>query len=368
MIIVEMRRLLQVLALAVVTLLPVATLALFGPAAFWPAPWSHWMAPFVFLGELALFVGLVSSQRQVRSLVPSLVVASILVGLRMTAALVGALVVVMSRGGEAGGFSDLFADFWMGAPLTVALQVAVLALALPAALHAWAPGFLNRQSLESLGAWAAAFTALRRGPVPMASSPWPVEGQQPGGARGERAPAAGHHLAYGKGQLGASGEGDLWGGSGPRPFICSYDELARLCDKAVGLEGFLLTDDAGLLIWSHIPWNVDVEDLAGALCRWRLAAEPLVADAPEPLWRRRPGTDLLAPRTAALHTGSQWISSVSLPRGVTFHLFFTDTLATPQVAQTSQRLAEAARALFAFRYGAGASREEAPAAPLQAMI
>jgi hypothetical protein len=304
MILVETRRLAVALTVAVVAFIPPAILAAFGENAFWPAHWAEWAAPLVFVGELALYVVLLSSQRQVNSYWPPLVVASILVG--------------MQTGPQTTPLGVLFTDFWMGSPTAVGLQLIALVFALPVALHLWAPGFLSRQSLEQLTAWAMTLREemlARRAEMEVVAAVTP--------------PAA-------------PGLSDPWPEtSGPQalqPFLYKFEDLARYYQKVIGLEGFVLLDEEGLMIWHSLPWRADVRVLAGELCRWRMAAEPLG------------GLGQCGESTAVLHTGDHWVVSAPLPLGATLHLFYTGRLPVAQVAQTTPRLTEAARALFDFRY------------------
>jgi predicted regulator of Ras-like GTPase activity (Roadblock/LC7/MglB family) len=318
MLLVETSRLTIALAFALLALLAPAVTALAGDHAFWPGLWPQVVVPFALLAEMALHFLLLSSQRQVRSVVPAFVGAVALILVRAIGCLTGALAVWLAQRGPAGyGLDVLFVDFWMGSPAVIALQLLVLLAVLPIALRHIAPGFLSQGTLTWLSASSVVDSRStgddRRTPMALEPAADPINGN----------------------------------GSHPRPFIYSFPELDRYLDKVVGLEGHLLLSDEGLVMWSRLPWHAEPEDLGAALVRWMAGASVLTAPS-------MPG-----PRPAMVHSGDHWIVSVPLREDATAHLFFTERLTASQIAPAALRAAEAVRSLFNFRLAKGAPRASA---------
>lgn len=320
MILLQTNRLAVVLALALAGLTGPLVLGLGGLEAFWPGVWQPALVPIVAVVEFGLFVLLLSAQRQIRSVVPVVVAAACVVLARLAAVAAGALAVASLGAGAAGiGLDSLIVNFWMGSPLAIVLQIAALVAALPAGLHAWAPGFLDRSALERLNSW--------------------------GGPEGMRRPIAAPQVID-------AVEMRLEVPSAPhaRPFVYSFAELSQSLDRIVGLEGHLVLNGEGLVVSGRVPFQQNREELAGHLARWQVAAIPLLA----------PGARV--PRHAMLHSADHWIVTVALAEESILTLFFTERLTESQVAQAATRAAEAAHSLFAYRYGEGAHTTAAPRA------
>jgi hypothetical protein len=323
MIILDINRLTQALALTVLVLVGPMVLAVWGPGAFWPGVWGLWIAPLVVLFEIVLHVTLLSSQRQVRSLVPPLVVAGGLAAIRLVCAFFGAALVWGFQPGSAlmslGGHT---AWFWVGSPIALALQLTIIVLMLPFCLHAWAPGFLNTRSLEQITGWKLRSLSTRQA---SANASEAIEKQVVPAEEISLEPLLNPSVS-----------------SAMHPFIYSFADLERYYEKVVGLEGFVILSGEGLIIWTRLPWSLESAHLAGSLSRWSLAGSLVGTHASGDL-----------PRAALLLSDHHWLVSVPLPLGATLHLYFTESLSASKVAQTSVRLTEAARSVFAYRQGGG---------------
>lgn len=308
MIIVNTHRLTQWLSLIVLVLIAPLVQSIGGEGAFWPGVWSVWMIPLILLAEVAIHMSMLMSQRQVHSAIPAAVVTAGLVAVRAACCFAGALLLwLFQQGIHPLGIQ--FANHWMGSPFALALQMIVIALALPVALHSWAPGFLNENSLTRLGK----YTTDLSGQLSSAKS-------EP---KRQEAHAADHAQS-----------------AAMQPFIYEFEELERYYNKVIGLEGFVILSNEGLIIWERMPWRDQSAAMSGRLARWLMSCSSI--STPRPLSKLD---------TATVQAHDRWAVAVTICDGATLVLFFTERLSTTQVAQTTPRLAEAARSLFAYRYG-----------------
>jgi hypothetical protein len=317
MIIFEPNRLTQALAAFALALIPFTVLAMWGADAFWPAGWSPTLTPLVLLAEVGLFVALLTSQRQVRSILPSVVIAVAAISVRAACSFASASTVWLLGSGDApASLGARFMELWMGSPVVIAIQLAITALALPIALHTWAPGFLSQRSLAMITS-ATAPKVLRR-PDPL-------------------------HVVL------ESGVEDENSSSTAMPYVSSLLEFEKQCEQVVGLEGFMILNAEGLIIWSNLPWDDDPEEIAAGLSRWLIAGSGLTHPGATRLRAPEP------PKVGLLNDSHSWVSSTSMAEGPTLHLFYAQTFSPLQVLQSSPRLAEAARAMLAYRLGSSSS-------------
>jgi hypothetical protein len=320
MIAVDTIRLVQWLTLLLVALMAPIAFAFGGDAVFWPSLWSVWAAPLAVIIEVALYTMILSQQRQVRSLTPALVITGVLVLTRALCSLVGAM--AFHQMGQMPGIeslSALAATFWVGSPLVVALQIGLLILILPMALHRWAPGFLEQRMLDKITRFSKSQSPSPRASAPPTPSPQPLVTESSPSGNGQMPSAA--------------------------PFIYSFTELESYLTKMSGLEGFVMLSTEGLVIWQTVPWATEAETLSGSLSRWLISATRLIS--PETI-----------PRGALVQSERRWIAMASLPGEISLNLFFTETMTSAQVAHATDRAREAAEALLTYRFG----EEPAPAA------
>jgi uncharacterized membrane protein len=323
MIAVDSIRLLQWLTLLLVALMAPVAYAFGGDGVFWPSLWNLWAAPLALIIEVGLYTMILSQQRQVRSLTPALVITGALVLTRVLCSLAGAGAFhLMSQMPGVQSFSALVIAFWVGSPLVIALQIGLLILILPVALHRWAPGFLEQRMLEKITRITQRQTPPTREITPPQLPSLPAPEALPLG--NDQAPHA-------------------------IPFIYSFSELESHLIKLSGLEGFVMLSPEGLVIWQTVPWATEAEALSGSLSRWLLGIAPLIS--PD-----------CAPRGALVQSEKHWIAMASLPGEISLNLFFTETLTSAQVAHATDRAREAAEALLTYRFG------EAPALALSVAL
>lgn len=312
MITVEARRLAQIMTLVALVMAPLTLSLLYGEAAAWPGFWEPWLLPALLLAELALHTALLSTQGQVRSFMPCLTVAWVFTLMRGAAVGVATgLLWLFAPDPSRLALGAVYGLLWGGVPISAAIQVGIVLLAQPIFLHTWAPGFLSQQALDEMSPKTPETAA-----VPVVE---PLPTDRPTPSRQTPAPQA-------------------------QPFLYSFPELERYVERVIGLEGFVLLSDEGLVVWERTPWQEDPQDIASHLVQWVRGTQCLV-----------PGSDAL-PISATVHSGDHWIVACPLPGNHVLHLFVKESLPVEQVAETCTRLRDATSALVTHRF-------ESPPAP-----
>jgi predicted regulator of Ras-like GTPase activity (Roadblock/LC7/MglB family) len=199
----------------IVFLLPFLVMPMLGQP-----PVGALLVPLVLVFEVIAYFLYVSIGKETTETLPFMICGALTALFRFVVSLTGALyLAALGRGGVGGNLLNL----WVGYPLSVLLQMGVLLLLLPHVIVLVAPGMLAEASREKME------SAPRLAPQ--------LSSQSAAAIHTDAIPLGGFVRAY------------------------NYEELENFFQKIVGLEGFVLFSDEGLVVWKNLQMRLDVDAL-----------------------------------------------------------------------------------------------------------
>jgi predicted regulator of Ras-like GTPase activity (Roadblock/LC7/MglB family) len=261
---------------------------------------SPLLVPLVVLFEVILYFIYISFRRETIEIVPYIVLAVLVVLFRFAASLLGAFFLAVQAQGHLG--NDLL-QLWIGRPVSVLLQIAVIMLLLPHVVALTAPGMLVKDDREKLSKESLSVEESESvSAFALVSEATPLGG-----------------------------------------FVRTYDftELQDYFRKVVGLEGFVLTNDEGLIIWQDLQIRLDIDTL---VVRYQLFDREM--------GRLTKQFGLQKLYRWVLQTREHFICYVALGSTFSLLLFFNTQLSLAEIASKLDMLVRTVLELLNTRYGA----------------
>ncbi|MCB2153547.1 roadblock/LC7 domain-containing protein [bacterium] len=200
------------------------------------------MVPVVLVAELLIYfiLTLVTNPRMT---IPTVAVLAVTMALaRAVASVIGAGIAswILGTQGTGAGAEVSYLVAWAGNPMSVISQALLLVLVTPHILESAIPELVGPELREKLG------------------STTPIERptQKGGGtAHVDTMPSGGFIQSF------------------------SYDELAGVIKKSHGLEGFLIYNSEGLIVWRDFPLRMDLDRLVAKITSLQRQMGAVVEDA-----------------------------------------------------------------------------------------
>jgi hypothetical protein len=280
---------------AVIVLIPFLTMPLVEEQS--PSPL---LVPLVVVFEIIVYFLYVSFRKEITDVLPYIICAVLVALFRFLTSLLGGFYLAVIGHG---GVSDNVLRLWAGHPVSVMLQIGAVLLVLPHVIAVTAPGMLTESSRRRLMMMPPAVEEPRSTPAQAGVS--------------EVAPVGGFVRVY------------------------SFRELESFFRKIVGLEGFVLFSDEGLIVWKDLQMRLDVDTL---IVRYRLFDNDMGR----------------VTKHAGLQTVYRWILQsrehiichIALKSSFSLLLFFNTQLSLAEVAAKIDLLSRTAQELLNTRYGA----------------